>query len=428
MLLLSLLSACQQDDNEPAPGERPDERLTKVLTDYKAQLVGATYGWKTIIKPEGGGSYSFLMKFNENDRVSMFSDINSASAGPGVESTYRLKAMQRPTLLFDTYSPLHILSDPDPNVAGGIQGRGLISDFEYTIDSISANTVQLTGNLEQTKVVLVKATKEEFDAYQAGGLKTVIDESNAYTQANPFLYLQATDGTKIQVNINAITKTFSFVYLQNGRPQILSTTFTYTPTGLLLDPPINLGGASISELLWDSTNKVFYVIINGTRLDVLSSPTYIIPLHYFVGVSFNAISVPPQEIPGWSPDFTNKWKQAANAILNGPYQLSLYYIDFTFDTGSQTMNVYTYVIQNNNLYLATFPYRYSKTAEGVYKFTAMSPTGNAQLIAQDMKPILDHIATDNFTLDYFQDAQLGTLGQIKSVQSPEFFFTGFLEE
>lgn len=428
MMLLALLSACQKDDNEPAPGERPDERLSKALSDYKTQLVGAPYGWKAILYPGAGGTYSFLLKFNENDRVSMYADISSGTAGTAYESTYRLRAMQQPALLFDTYSYLHILADPDPDTYGGITGQGLYSDFEFTIDSVDAGSVRLTGNLQKSKMVLVKATQEEFDAYNAGKLKTVMDESSAYLKANPFIYLQTTNGPKLQVNINSITKTFSLVYLENGSVKIISTSFSYSPRGLVLDPPLNIGGSAIQELRWDSTQKVFYIEVNGARIDVQSSPTYIIPLHYFVGVSFNKISVPPQEIPGWSVDFTNRWKQAASAILNGRYGLTLYYIDFTFNTQNQTMDVYTYVIQNNQLYLALFPYNYTKTATGVYKFTAIAPNGNAQLIAADMQPVLSYIGTDNFTLDYFQDQALGTLGQVKSIQHPDFYFTGFLEE
>ena len=69
LLLIGLLSACEKDDNDPAPGERPDERLDQVLSEYKAQLVGAEHGWKATLYPEGGSGYSFLFDFKENDRV-----------------------------------------------------------------------------------------------------------------------------------------------------------------------------------------------------------------------------------------------------------------------------------------------------------------------------------------------------------------------
>ncbi|MHC2991698.1 hypothetical protein OB13_08900, partial [Pontibacter sp. HJ8] len=71
-----MLSACDKEDNDPAPGERPDERLNKILTEYKTQLVGAENGWKATLFPAGAAAYTFLFRFSENDRVTTVSDIN----------------------------------------------------------------------------------------------------------------------------------------------------------------------------------------------------------------------------------------------------------------------------------------------------------------------------------------------------------------
>jgi hypothetical protein len=430
LLLLSLFTACQQDDTDPAPGQRPEERLSQALADYKTQLVSAPYGWKATLRPTGGRLYSFFLKFNENDRVSMAADISSAAAGPPAESTYRLKGMQVPALIFDTYSPLHILADPDPevlfNITGlpGEQGQGLYSDFEFTIDSLATNVVQLTGNLQQSKMVLVPATQEEFNAYTAGQLKAVIDQTTAYQKANPFIYLLSGNGTRVQININAATKTFSLISLENGTIQILNNLFTYTTRGILLETPLVFNGTAIQELFWDSANQVFYADVNGSRVEVQSSPTPIIPLHNFVGITFNTIAVPPQALPGWSPDFTSKQQQAASAILAGPYGLRLDYMYFLFDPQTRTMTLFVIIFQGNNGFQALYPYSYTKTADGLYKFTAQTPDGNAQAIATDMSPLLNHINNDNFTMDFFQDPTAGTLGQLKSVQNPDFYFTG----
>src|SRR5215207_9231301 len=121
--LLLLFTACQQDDTDIAPEEKPDARLNKVLSDYKTLLSGAEYGWKATLQTQPGEVYSFLLKFTPNDRVTMTSDINASTTTP-LESSYRLKAMQQPSLLFDTYSHLHVLADPDPDRNGGEVGQG----------------------------------------------------------------------------------------------------------------------------------------------------------------------------------------------------------------------------------------------------------------------------------------------------------------
>jgi hypothetical protein len=92
------------------------------------------------------------------------------------------------------------------------------------------------------------------------------------------------------------------------------------------------------------------------------------------------------------------------------------------------MEVYVIIFQGNNQFVARFPYSYTKTADGVYNFTAQTPDDNGRLIAQDMSPLLSNIANDNFTLDYFRDASVsGALGQLRSVQNPDFYFTGTQE-
>ena len=158
--LVLLLSACQKD-TDPAPGERPDERLNKTLSQYKSQLVGAPNGWRAVLYPQGGAGYSFLFDFSENDRVKMYSDIDATTAAEPMESTYRLKAAQRPSLLFDTYSYLHILTDPDATKSGGDYGQGRYSDFEFSFESATADQIILTGNAKGSKLILTKATPDD---------------------------------------------------------------------------------------------------------------------------------------------------------------------------------------------------------------------------------------------------------------------------
>lgn len=145
ILLAFLFAACSKDKTESLFGEKPEERLEEAMKEYKATLTGSAYGWKTGVYPAAGGGYAFYFKFGANDRVTMYSDVTPDAASQGLESTYRLKAVQRPSLLFDTYSYLHLLSDPDPNVYGGATGQGYAIDFEYSIDAVSADTIKLTG-------------------------------------------------------------------------------------------------------------------------------------------------------------------------------------------------------------------------------------------------------------------------------------------
>ena len=426
ILLAILFAGCSKDKTESLFGEKPEERLEEAMKEYKATLTGSTYGWKTVVYPDAGGGYAFYFKFGTNDRVTMYSDVTLDAANESMESTYRLKAVQRPSILFDTYSYLHLLSDPDPNVYGGVTGQGYAIDFEYSIDSVSADTIKLTGIANNTKMVLVKATQAEAAAYAAGGFASLINNVESYMAQNPWLYLQFSDGVKLQVSVNTFTKTFTLIYIDNaGQVQLLSTAYYYTLNGLYLKTPITYNGNTFHEVFWDPVKEVFYVTIAGQRVEVKVSPSSVVPAHRLLGVDFSSLIVPPQALPGWSADFTAIYSTAANAILTGPYSLTLYYTEFAFDVAQQTMNVDVYVIQNNSLYLAQYPFTYTKTAAGVFDFTGQAFRGNAALIATEMKPLLDYIRNDRFTMDFLVDSQEGKLAQLKSVEHPGFFFSGY---
>lgn len=428
ILLAILFAGCSKDKTTSLFGEKPEERMEKALAEYKATLTGSTYGWKTVVYPAAGGGYSFFFRFGANDRVTMYSDVTLEAAGTAKESTYRLKAVQRPSLLFDTYSYLHLLSDPDPNVYGGETGSGYAVDFEYAIDSVSADTIKLTGISFNTKMILVKATQAEAEAYTAGSYANLITDMEEYMLQHPWLYLQFADGNRLQVSVNTFTKTFTLIYIDDAEQvKLLSSPYYYTLNGIYLQTPIVYEGDAFHEVFWDSAQQVFYVTIDGQRVEVKVALTSVVPMHRLLGVDFSSLIVPPQQLPGWSASFTTIYADIATSLINGPYGLTLYYTEFAFDVNQQIMNMDVYVIQNNSLFLARYPFTYTKTADGVFNFTGQAFQGNAAVIATDMMPLLNYIRNDRFTMDFIVDTQGGNgkLGQLKSVEHPDFFFTGF---
>ena len=246
LLMVSLLSACDKKE-EIKPGERPDERLNQTLTDYKNQLVNAENGWKAILYPEGGSAYSFFIKFNANDRVSMTSDINASTAATALESTYRLKALQRPALLFDTYNYMHILADPDPRKSNGDVGAGKYSDFEFSFESVTPETITLKGNLQGSRMVLTKATKDEADNY----INRIAEKVKAFENINVFTtYFKrlvlgnATYDVAVDTNLREITLT----YFEGEIARTFTTGYYYTENGVVFVTPFTVGGANITGL------------------------------------------------------------------------------------------------------------------------------------------------------------------------------------
>ncbi|WP_162052611.1 DUF4302 domain-containing protein [Pontibacter pamirensis] len=280
LLIVSMLSACDKDDNEVAPGERPDERLNQVLSEYKSQLVNAEYGWKATLFPEGGAGYSFLFDFSENDRVITRSDINAGTAAP-LESTYRLKAAQLPSLLFDTYTYLHILADPDATKSGGEWGEGRVSDYEFSFDSVSPDSIILTGNYNDSRLILVRATADEASNY----ISRVNENAQTFENINNFTsyFKQLEVGNQsIDIVVNTDLRTITFTYDEGSGVRTFTTSYYFTPEGLRLLQPLNVGGlviTSLNEMQYSAFRNRINLTVNGTEASIqeTSSPAYVDP-------------------------------------------------------------------------------------------------------------------------------------------------------
>ncbi|WP_187261427.1 DUF4302 domain-containing protein [Pontibacter beigongshangensis] len=263
LLLTAFLTACRED-NEPAPGERPEERLSKALSEYKAQLISSPYGWKATLYPRGGGGYNFLFKFTEDDRVIMSSDIN-ASTATALESTYRLKTMQRPSLLFDTYSYLHILSDPDATVSGGDWGAGKNSDFEFSFTEVTPDIITLTGNIMTSRLVLTRATQAEAESYIAG----VTASAQMFANFSRFTsyFKRLTIGTNaFDINFDPDNRRITFIYFEGETPRSFTTSFSFKADGIMLLEPFAAAGVSIlsfDAVQYDMAANRFNLTVSG---------------------------------------------------------------------------------------------------------------------------------------------------------------------
>ncbi|HTL09785.1 MAG TPA: DUF4302 domain-containing protein, partial [Chitinophagaceae bacterium] len=183
-------AGCKKEFDDKINGETPDQRIAAAMATYQDKLVKAPYGWIMLETTTGTAfnqgvsesgpvaTFAYYMEFAANNKVSMFSDFDTSMAAVPKVSDFRLKSLQRPALIFDTYSYLHVPCDPDPRISKspfGV-GYGWGTDFEFSFaDNVSASslgdTIRLTGNLNSASAVLVKATKAQHDAYFAGSLK-----------------------------------------------------------------------------------------------------------------------------------------------------------------------------------------------------------------------------------------------------------------
>ncbi|MVT09951.1 DUF4302 domain-containing protein [Chitinophaga tropicalis] len=252
LVVISFFASCRKYDD--VFNESPDERINEVLAQYQQTLTDAPYGWKGWVYPSGlpGTAIGFYFKFDTANRVNMLSDFDTASAINFRQSSYRLKALQQPCLLFDTYSYIHTLCDPDGSVNGGDYGKGLYSDFEFAIDGIYGDTIKLTGRLNGSKAVFVKATSKEAQDYYDKKRNWEFDNFSRFLTY--FKQLTVGQGT-YDVYTNKLTRQIKFVWPDAGGVKSFTTLYLYTPVGISFVTPFNDGKQTISSLdniRWDA--------------------------------------------------------------------------------------------------------------------------------------------------------------------------------
>lgn len=276
-----LIAGCQKKEDY-LEGKTPDERLAEAMANYQNVLVSAPYGWKVVVFPQGlvstygiSSAFSYYMKFNDSNFVTMYSDFDSSTAAVAKTSGWRLKALQRPSIEFDSYGYIHLPCDPDPAVSkspvasqGGGYGWGSDFDFSFS-DNVSpdqlGDTIHLMGNFNHSPGYMVKATKAEMDAYNNQGLKKamVLDRILNY-------YKRITVGSaSYEITPGTGAKSVFFKWL-DGSGNLASTPsapYYYTLDGINFLTAITAGSQtikSIDKIVFNDATNSATVQVNGT--------------------------------------------------------------------------------------------------------------------------------------------------------------------
>lgn len=435
LFALLTMQACKKDQ-KLIDGKRPEERVSEDLEKYRNELVNSPNGWVAYLSTTiVGGGYNFYMSFEKENKVIMRADYNADIALASEESTYRIKQVMAPSIIFDTYNLLHLLQDPDPSFFEGDQAVGYGSDFEFEIREQVGDTLKLVGKKRNTPLILVKATADQKAFYTSDRFSENIDGISSFLVDHPFTYI--TDpkdaNKKIQISINTDVRSRSFSLISASGDEIITNSgiFSFSDRGIRLNNPVKNGGEVYTQIVWDKeVKKLFLESEKGVKTEILTANTPILPLELLLGSVYSSITVPyATTYPGWSDNFVARRAAAANAILTGPYTLRLDEMQFLFNTKAQTLTINAAVYQGLNGFLAVYSYNYTKSTDGSYKFSYIGANGNGSLMIPGMNPLLaQRINSDNFKLNYFVHPTTGAiLGQFISKDHPDFSFSGTLQ-
>ncbi|SDL83919.1 protein of unknown function [Pedobacter sp. ok626] len=431
LVITGFIAGCKKDNNPIF--EDPDVRLSAVLAEDQAKLLSAADGWKATIYPLGGKGFTYYFKFTADGKVSMLSDFNLTSAGTLAASTYRLKALQRPTLIFDSYNYIHLAADPDVNISGGgaSTATGLKSDFEFAFTEAVGDTVKFEGTFNKNAMSMVKLSATESQAILAGGLKTMMEANALYLIANRYPYIQFADGTKGAVDLNPVAKSFKFTYVDAQNAIVnQSAVFSFGINKVVLSTPMKYGSVSFNELLWDSANKAYYIMAGATRITLQNGTTPLVPLSLLFGYAntfaYRKITIPATGLPvGVTSGFTAVYNSTVSLFAGTGRTITLMTLTLT---SNNTLSVDVNYRNATTAFVASASYTYTRVGD---VFTLSAPVYNGNWVSRtaEVLPLANYMLSGPFKVNWVTSSNptnTSTMGGFYRTADLSSFFYGVL--
>lgn len=442
---LLTLAGCKKSSFVAKFDETPEVRIGKEMAKVKDMLSTSPSGWVATTPTGDGGGYSFHMSFDATENVTMYADMNDVTSTKSIASYYRIKQDAGVDLVFDTYCYLTWLNDPDPSTFGGNAKTGFKSDVDFIYQRSTPDSIFFLGKRYRQPLTLVKATAAQKASYAAGELKTAMDKFKTFFSTTKYPYIEMVTGggtLKAAITANSTNnvsagKRVSFTgVLTDGKTVVSSSSkFAFKLDGVdLLGTGLVYNGITFVRFAWKDATTLAIYDSTGKEYIVKSNPTPLTPLFILLGAGYNSVAVPnATTFPGWGADFISRRATCASSItrwsiLNPRGALRLQGINFTFNDVTKKMVAVFDTPDGATAFSLTFNYTYTKTDAGVFKFTLGAIGGNETAIGGDLAPLLaQRIDVDTFTVDYFTHPTTGALlAQFKSIEHPDFTFTGAL--
>jgi hypothetical protein len=337
------------EDEKYLFGEAPDERAAAQLSNYQEVLCSSPCGWLVSVGTQDrsavGGAYQFWMKFTPDNRVVMYADIDNTSATQPSAGSYRMKLMQFPTLMFDTYNYIHLIADPNGTaVSGSTKASGLLSDFDICLDgNTGGDEFKATGRVHKCPFIFTKATPDDTIAIVNG--RAFIDSRPAaqtrWTAISPAPVIDV-DNSVIQISAGNLLRLTSFFY-KDAEGLVQATTiptcvdFNYN---IRLMEPFHYGNIEFDRILWNGTN--YEVPANGDSHEAYDYGGFMFPLEFGFGKSYSQLRVDKAALGAYLQDpFLSVYNAAVASFtaLDRTYQF--FRIEFQTATQMRLYSQYT---------------------------------------------------------------------------------------
>lgn len=408
LIILLFSSSCVKDNNDLFD-KSPDERLSEKISEYNNILTEAPNGWIMTIETKVDGVYRLWVKFKTGNRVDMLCDMDAtwatkdATSSVIKESSYKIKAMQYPTLIFDTYNYIHLMADPQGtnssygNINGGVNGTGLASDFEFALGSFENNIVTLKGRYNSVKAILERATAAQESAIKQGALKDVHTKLNSYFSTVKYPVLEV-NGVKVDILVGNRSTRFS--YLSKGEmitqncssyPDLSSFTDNKVSSNIHFITPLDVNGVEVNGFTFDKDGYFFNDGKSNKYIYDNKKPS--VPLRFGYNLDYSSMRIDDSKLEGTLVDpFLTDVYLAARAGLYGNGKRNMQYANINFalhPLSGEPVMVFT--IRYNNTsgsnYTATWRYKYRMEQNGNITFYEREQTGSSNERGQEPRLI-----------------------------------------
>lgn len=245
----ALFAACTSDVDDLFD-KTAEERIQAAMQADNEVLMGAQNGWLmeyyASADSVSSGMFSMLLKFNEDQTVTVASEVSSDPAQQ-VTTPYTIKQSAGPVLAFDMYNSLfHLLAEVQV-VNGKTTTKWPAGDFEFAIVSATSEKVVLQGKKKDAQVILTPMDKDwtEYLTTLKAQKDSVLIATTATLVGGDATYMAANSKTK---------KTYTFSST-NGLQSFGVYAYKSTEKGFKFLKPVTIGDIKFDELVYDAKQK-----------------------------------------------------------------------------------------------------------------------------------------------------------------------------
>lgn len=418
------LVGCQKD-KDLVFEESANVRSAKLMEKMRTTIQASEHGWVAYMFTTRNNGYTFYFDFINGHRVNMYGDFNDETLYEKKESSYSLKNVGIPSIIFDTYNHLHILADPDNSINGGSRGDGMYTDFEFGILELHDDEIVLEGVFNNNKMVLRKASAAEKAVFEEGTFKTFKQSVEDFTVTNPFLYMTeegSADPVTFNLNLSERSITFSY-YDEEGTVNESKMGIALGIDNILLEKPFELGDASLSEInlredVMEGIDK------NGGRFNIRKDSNPLESLFERLETQrYNFFQLKKNNQIG---AFGELYNRVFDRVLDGGREIL--HAEFKIKSADTLTLDYRYV--SSKEYSAFKDYRIVFADDNTVQFEDLPAGGssgsysNYSSFVTRAEEMHEFLISNTFELDYYTDIINGTiqtLARFKSIENPDHF-------